>query len=303
MRFTILLPSAQGKQPGGNPLAPDMFDYRSSNTFNFFSDLNAERRTIIDALQKHIEGATEEELEALFGIKGSTLEEAVRVNRGIYDGPLMAAIDRYGPGTMYQAMDFPELPTGAQRRLLENGVIFSGLFGLLRPDDLIPNYRLKMSHSLDEVGKVSSFWREPLSQELNTLLEGQAVWDLLSGSHAVAWDDQGAYHHKIEVKFYKEKENGDLRPITHKVKTLRGALVHFIVTEMADNVDALEDWESPGGYELDREASELDGAGGGTAVMISRPGWQERRERRRAARMAEQEEKRARRRARDDDDE
>ena len=31
MRFSILLPSAEGKQPGGNPLAPDMFDYRASN--------------------------------------------------------------------------------------------------------------------------------------------------------------------------------------------------------------------------------------------------------------------------------
>ena len=28
--FTILLPPAEGKQDGGNPFAPDMFDYRTS---------------------------------------------------------------------------------------------------------------------------------------------------------------------------------------------------------------------------------------------------------------------------------
>ena len=59
MRFSILLPSAEGKQSGGNPLAPDMFDYRSSNTFNYFSELNPERRTLIDALQAQVEAASE----------------------------------------------------------------------------------------------------------------------------------------------------------------------------------------------------------------------------------------------------
>ena len=77
------------------------------------------------------------------------LQEAVDATGEIYRSPLMAAIDRYNPGVMYAAMQFPELPTGAQRRLLENGVIFSGLFGLLRPDDLIPNYRLKMDASVE----------------------------------------------------------------------------------------------------------------------------------------------------------
>ena len=48
----------------------------------------------------------------------------------------MSALDRFSPGIMYEAMNFQALPTGAQRRLLENGIIFSGLFGLLRPDDL-----------------------------------------------------------------------------------------------------------------------------------------------------------------------
>ncbi len=50
--FAILLPPAEGKKTGGNPFAPDMFDYRSSDTFNYFNDLNPERRTLIDAVQQ-----------------------------------------------------------------------------------------------------------------------------------------------------------------------------------------------------------------------------------------------------------
>ena len=302
MRFSILLPSAEGKEPGGNPLAPDMFDYRSSNTFNYFSELNPERRALIDALQAEIDGADETGLETLLGVKGGTLEEAVAVNRDIYRSPLMAAVDRYGPGVMYAAMDFAGLPTGSQRRLLENGVIFSGLFGLLRPDDLIPNYRLKMDATVGDLGKVSSYWKPSLSEHLNKLLAGQSVWNLLSGTHETAWDDAETYARMIRVKFYRESDDGERTAVSHGVKELRGALVAYIVNETADSVDALEDWEAPDGYEVDRDASEIDEAGGGTVVMVSAPGWEKRRAARRKARAQAEAEAEAARAARERDE-
>ncbi|MDT7855163.1 peroxide stress protein YaaA [Rubrivirga sp. S365] len=305
MRFSILLPSAEGKEAGGNPLAPDMFDYRSSNTFNYFSELNPERRALIDALQTQMEEATEAELGALLGVKGDTLEEAVAINRDIYRSPLMAAVDRYSPGVMYAAMDFAGLPTGSQRRLLENGVIFSGLFGLLRPDDLIPNYRLRMDAKVGDLGKVASYWRPVLSDHLNALLKGQAVWNLLSGTHEAAWDDAGTYARMIRLKFYREDESGERTAVSHGVKELRGALVAFIVNETADGVEALEEWEAPDGYEVDHDGSEIDESGGGTVVMVSSPGWEARRKARRKARAQEEAEaaaaKAARERDEDDD--
>ena len=303
MRFSILLPSAEGKEPGGNPLAPDMFDYRSSNTFNYFSDLNPERRALIDALQAQIKDADESELASLFGVRGETLEEAAQVNSEIYRSPLMAAVDRYGPGVMYASMDFAGLPTGSQRRLLENGVIFSGLFGLLRPDDLIPNYRLKMDAKVEGIGKASSYWREPLSDQLNELLKGQAVWNLLSSTHEAAWDDEETYNRMIRVKFYREDEAGERTAVSHGVKELRGALVAYIVNETADSVEALDEWEAPDGYEVDPDASEIDEAGGGTVVMVSSPGWEARRKARRKAKAAEEAEAAAAKKAREKDDE
>ncbi len=280
MRFSILLPSAEGKAAGGNPLAPDMFDYRSSNTFNYFSDLNPERRTLIDAVQAQVRAARDAgdtaALEAFFGVKGDALERAVEVSLAVYDSPLTAAIDRYAPGVMYRAMEFTALPTGAQRRLLENGIIFSGLFGLLRPDDLVPDYRLRMDARVDGVGKPAAYWREPLSRTLNELLAGQAVWNLLPAAFEDAWDDAGTAARTIRVKFVKETD-GERKALTHGIKELRGALAGFIVTQVADSVDALDLWDAPDGYELDRDASELDAAGGGTVVMVSAPGWEARR--------------------------
>ena len=264
--FTILLPPAEGKKPGGNPFAPDMFDYRSSNTFNYFNELNSERRKLIDAVQEFADEADEEAHQQVFGVQGAHLEEAIAFNKALYQAPLMSALDRYSPGVMYEAMDFAGLPTGAQRRLLENGIIFSGLFGLLRPDDLIPNYRLRIDASLPEVGKVSKYWRPHLSPLLNRTLEGRFVWDLLPQAHRDAWEDDHSYATCVQVKFFIEKD-GERKAVTHNVKPLRGQLVNFIVRETVESLEPLAEWEHPAGFRYDPDASSVDSNGAGTVVM------------------------------------
>src|SRR5690606_17826745 len=111
--FSILLPPSEGKKEGGNPFAPDMFDYRSSNTFNYFNELDRERRALINELRQAMQEADEETLEGIFGVKGDTLAEVVKVNQEIFKAPLMSALDRYSEGVMFKAMDFAGLPTGA----------------------------------------------------------------------------------------------------------------------------------------------------------------------------------------------
>ncbi len=264
--FSILLPPAEGKKPGGNPFAPDMFDYRTSNTFNYFNELNPERRRLINNLQAFIREGND--LENLFGVKGDTLAEAVKLDLEIFDAPLMSALDRYSPGVMYQAMDFAGLPTGAQRRLLENGVIFSGLFGVLRPDDLIPNYRLRMDAALPETGRLSKFWRPHVSPLLNQVLKDRFVWNLLPGVHQEAWEDEHTYYKMVEVKFFNE-EGGERKPVSHNVKPLRGQLVNFIVRETAESLEPLREWEHPEGYRYDEAASMFDEeTRTGTVAMI-----------------------------------
>lgn len=253
--FAILLPPAEGKKAGGNPLAPDMFDYRASNTFNYFSELNPERRRLIDAVQQAIENG--DDLEKIFGVKGSALEEAIQVNLNIYKAPRMAALDRYSPGVMYQALDFPGLPTGAQRRFLENTIIFSGMFGLLRPDDLIPNYRLRMDAVVPGIGKVSRYWRPYISPMLNELLKDRFVWNLLPAAHQEAWEDAHTYRQMVEIKFLLE-EKGVRRPLTHGVKPLRGQLVNFIVREGLEDLEGLKAWRNSEGFVLEESASEFD---------------------------------------------
>lgn len=273
--FSILLAPSEGKIPGGNPLAPGMFNRRASDTFNYFSNLNPDRRTLIRALHDALENP-DTDLEALFGVKGDYLAEAIEANRTVMDSPLMAAMERYSPGVMYKAIDFASLPTGAQRRLLENGIVFSGLYGLLRPDDLIHNYRLRMDAVLPGIGKVSHYWKPILSPIIDQTVAGKFVWNLLPSVHQDVWTDGATYSGMVQIKFYNE-EDGERKAVTHNVKSLRGQLVRFIVQESAESLDplfAFTDEEETqrraiAGYTIDPEASTWDEeTKQGTVVMV-----------------------------------
>ena len=147
-KFSILLPPSHLQNRHGNKFAPDVFDYREKTTFNYFHQLIPERRALIDAIHRAVEVEGEDAVaELLGGVR------AVKVMKNVYSAELMAARKRYAAGPLYTALDFPGLPTGAQRRFLENSVIISGLFGLLRPDDLARSMRCRLTPTFPVLGR------------------------------------------------------------------------------------------------------------------------------------------------------
>ena len=255
--LSILLAPSHKKKAGGNPFAPDMFDYRSSNTFNYFSELNTERRALIDRLQ----GWLKKETHLPAPLERTECAEAMRT---IYSAPLMSALDRYNPGVMYGAMDFPGLPTGAQRRLLENGLIFSGMFGLLRPDDLIPEYYVPMDLQVPDLGCLADYWRPVISPVLNTLLRGRLVWDFLPRSYRGAWKDEGSYEMRATVRFL----DGEGEDLPEEAQSpLRGKLVNYLVRETTEHWEPVLAWKPPSGMRLREDLSALE-EGSGTIVVV-----------------------------------
>ena len=251
--FSILLAASMEKKAGGNPFAPDMFDYRSSNTFNYFHELNPERRTLISALHEAMESG--KNLKKIIGLAGEALEKAVEVNLELFNAPLMSALDRYSPGVLFSAMNFHGLPTGAQRRLLENGIIFSGLFGILRPDDLIPNYYLDYSSSIPGIGSVSDYWRKRMSGLLNERLHSKYVWNLLPGSYADSWDDEHTYGEMVKVEFAVDSRG---KRTFLEEGPLAGQFINFVVKEAAEDLESARVWVHSEGYKFDADAEQFD---------------------------------------------
>ena len=248
----VLIPSSRSKATGGNPFAPDVFDYRSRTTFNYYHDLIPDRRLLVRRLQKLVKSQDQEAMKQAFG--SADLQSAATLAKELLKAPLMAARKRFAPGQFYSEMDFDALPTGAQRRFLEGSVIINPLFGLVRPDDMVPNYELSMAGSLPEVGSIAAFWKSRVSSLINESISGQFVWDLLPEAYRAVWENDASYAKRARVQFFDESGallNDDIG--------FKGRLVCHLMNQNAKGIPALAGTEERFGFALDEDQSVLRG--------------------------------------------
>ncbi len=217
--FAILLPPSEGKASGGRgaPWRPGR---------GVLPELDEHRATVLAALGGGVAGA-----------------------------PTRRAIDRY-TGVLYRELDAASLDGAARRRLSSTTLIASGLWGLVGPNDPIPDYRLKMGAGLPGLGKMSTFWRPHLTAALAERLAGRVVWDLLPNEHAAAWNPgQVPLARRITVRFV----TADGSTVSHWNKLLKGSLVrHLAATGLTDH-HGLAAFDHPSGYRYDATATVTDG--------------------------------------------
>ena len=179
--------------------------------------------------------------------------------------PTRPAMERYS-GVLHRELDWGTLPASTRRCGSASLRIVSGLWGLVAPDDPIPDYRLKMSAALPEIGRLSTWWRPRLSPVLATLAAGRVVWDLLPLEHEAACDwDLVTPERRVTVRFV----DSDDRTVSHWNKLLKGALVRWLLLERPAGPEALATFEHPAGYRFDPSSSDLGGTDA-TVVMRSR---------------------------------
>ena len=83
----------------------------------------------------------------------------VAVDAELRGAPAAPAAEVY-TGVLYERLGLPALPARAQRRVL----IASALWGVVRPEDRIPYYRLSAKAKLPKVGALAAFWRPALAR-------------------------------------------------------------------------------------------------------------------------------------------
>jgi len=266
----ILLPPSEGKADGGTGKAVQIAGLS-------FNQLEEQRITLRAALGAAMNGK-EPGRAKLLGVKGSALAAATAANLSVLSSPTMPAIERY-TGVLYDALDVASLSTRDRKRLGKQVLIFSGLWGVVRPDDLIPDYKLKMGATLAPVGKLSTWWREPITAALASAVRGTVVWNLLPKEHDSAWAPFAPAHSSsvpsaiFSVKFLDEgkpvKGERSFTTVNHWNKLLKGALVRFILETGADDPKALSTFRHPEGYRYDRTLTETTASG--TVVSMVRP--------------------------------
>jgi cytoplasmic iron level regulating protein YaaA (DUF328/UPF0246 family) len=177
----VLLPPSEGK---ADPRPGDTVAWDGLS----FPALTRTRRRVLGELTKLCAGPPERALRVL-GLR-PTQSAALEVDRALADAGTLPAAEVY-TGVLYDALGLRRLDVDARARAGTSVVIFSGLWGALRPDDRIPPYRLSMGVTLPRAGGLAALWREPLAGALTGYTAGRLILDLRSSQYAAAWRPAG----------------------------------------------------------------------------------------------------------------
>jgi cytoplasmic iron level regulating protein YaaA (DUF328/UPF0246 family) len=137
--------------------------------------------------------------------------------------------------------------------------ILSGLYGMLRPLDMIMPYRLEMGTKLsNDKGKdLYEFWGEKLTNQLNQdLKQGKhkALVNLASQEYYKALDSE-KIEKPIITPVFKENKNGEYKVISIYAKKARGMMVRFIIQNKLTEPEDLKAFDEDG-YHFNNELSE-----------------------------------------------
>jgi len=198
-----------------------------SGTFSALAD----RRTQLSDALVAVHGGSEK----LLGVKGDHLDRAQAANVSLVGAPSLPAWRRY-TGVVWDHLDPATLAATDRRRI----VVVSGLLGLVRGDDPVPDYRLKMGATLAPFGKLSTWWRDDLSATLSRYAAGRTakqprvIVDLLPKEHRAAWIPDARIN-AVSIEFVDPSG----KPGGHFAKAAKGEFARAILT---DGLAAIDRW-------------------------------------------------------------
>ena len=139
--------------------------------------------------------------------------------------------------------------------------LLSGLYGLLRPLDLMQPYRLEMGTKLANArGKdLYAFWGTRISEWLNQALaeQGDDVLLNLASNEYFSAVKKSALNARIINTEFKDLKNGQHKIISFYAKKARGMMSRFVIKERIDNPEHLKQFDEQG-YRFSAEQSKPD---------------------------------------------
>jgi hypothetical protein len=143
-------------------------------------------------------------------------------------------------GDVYRGLDIYTLDLKKLDALQDTVRILSGLYGVLKPLDLMQAYRLEMGTKLP-IGKnknLYEFWKKKVTKALNEELEDNELFlNLASNEYFKAIDVKTLKVPVINIDF-KELKNGEYKTIGIFAKLARGLMTRYIIDS---NAKTLED--------------------------------------------------------------
>jgi cytoplasmic iron level regulating protein YaaA (DUF328/UPF0246 family) len=231
----ILLPPSEGKCAADAGPTVDLAGLS-------FPSLTSTRRGVLKNLVSLCRGEVSAAM-ANLGL-GPTQRGEIGANARLRKEPCAPAIEVY-TGVLYESLDAASLTGRAGQRLHDHVAIASALWGLVRPSDLIPSYRLSAATSLPGLGPLSAAWRAPLEK----VWEGTdgLVVDLRSSAYVGLGPLPPSVTGRAATVRVLTERDGRRTVVSHNNKATKGRVVRALLqsrrtprdaTSLADALEA-----------------------------------------------------------------
>lgn len=159
-------------------------------------------------------------------------------------------------GDVYTGLDVYTLPTDKLDVLQNKLRILSGLYGILKPLDLMQAYRLEMGTSMTIGTKKNlyEFWKKTITDSLNSELEKDELFINLASNEYFSAVDVKKLKVPVITPEFKDYKDGKLKMISFFAKKARGLMVRYIIDTNAETINDLMKFNYEG-YAFDANLS------------------------------------------------
>ena len=168
-------------------------------------------------------------------------------------------------GDVYTGLDAYTIPIDKFPILEDKLRILSGLYGVLKPLDLMQPYRLEMGTSLPIGTKKNlyEFWKKKVTASLNSELQENELFINLASNEYFSAVDTKTLKVSVITPEFKDYKDGKLKMISFFAKKARGLMVRYIIDTNAETIEDLKQFNYDG-YAFDANLSK------GTTLVFTR---------------------------------
>ena len=218
-----------------------------SETINFnFSEPKFKKK--IKALSDSLKGLSISELKSLMPISDKLVELNIKrfENFGKPDNPKKPAVFLF-TGATFDGLSIRSFDKDSYDYVQRNLRILSGLYGILKPFDIIQPYRLEMGTNTVKLinSSLYEFWSNDISKNLNEELKingSKYLFNLSSKEYFSVLDYKKINAEVINFDF-KVKLNDEYKNIGMQIKKMRGSMAKFIIDNKIDTIGPLKNFE------------------------------------------------------------
>lgn len=153
-------------------------------------------------------------------------------------------------GDVYTGLDVSQFSASDINFAQKHLRILSGLYGLLKPLDLMQPYRLEMGTKLhnNRGGNLYEFWADKITHAVNQALheQGDSILVNLASNEYFKVLESRATEAKILTPVFKDYKNGSYKIISFFAKKARGLMASFIIRQRLKTAEALKDFNADG---------------------------------------------------------